>query len=154
MRFENISIHQPETNIDLDFIVESQLSMALETENLRLDKSILRKGVQAVLDDPEKGKYFIARIENKNVGMLLTVPEWSDWRNGRVLWIHSVYVISEYRKYGVFKSLYLYLKNMIEASSDLRGLRLYVDKRNLSAQVVYQKLGMDNHHYELYEWLK
>ena len=30
---------------------------------------------------------------------------------------------------------------------------LYVDKTNTSAQKVYEKLGMENHHYEMYEWM-
>jgi RimJ/RimL family protein N-acetyltransferase len=29
-----------------------------------------------------------------------------------------------------------------------------VDKRNKSAQEVYEKLGMSKEHYELFEWLK
>jgi GNAT superfamily N-acetyltransferase len=139
---------------DHSFIVESQLLMAEETENLKLNDETLRLGVTAVLDDAHKGQYYIAEVDGTPRAMLLTIPEWSDWRNGTVLWIHSVYVQKEYRKLGLFKSLYLHLKNKVSSSDNLRGLRLYVDKRNLNAQVVYKNLGMDNEHYELYEWLK
>lgn len=139
---------------DLSFIVNAQLAMAKETENYILDINILTQGVEAVLANPAKGEYFMANYNSQRVGMLLTIPEWSDWRNGTVLWIHSVYILPEFRKLGVFKQLYLYLKKMVESSTHYRGLRLYVDKRNLNAQAVYQKLGMDNQHYEMYEWLK
>lgn len=141
---------------DFEFIVSSQMKMALETEGLNLDLVTVQKGVRAVLDDSSKGCYYIAFSDLNNVkaGMLLTVPEWSDWRNGTVLWIHSVYVIQDYRKKGVYSSLYNFLKDKVENSNTLRGLRLYVDKRNLVAQKTYKHLGMDNQHYELYEWLK
>jgi hypothetical protein len=43
---------------------------------------------------------------------------------------------------------------MVEADASLGGLRLYVDKRNISAQIVYESLGMNGEHYQLYEWLK
>ncbi len=150
---ENIKIEKALIG-DLEFIVAAQMSMANETENFILDKKILTLGVEAVFNNPAKGEYYMARYMNETAGMLLTVPEWSDWRNGTVLWIHSVYVLPKYRKLGVFKLLYLHLKKMVETSTTYRGLRLYVDKRNLNAQAVYTKLGMDNHHYELYEWLK
>lgn len=145
---------RPGLLFDIDTIADFQLKMALETENLKLDSSTLSKGVSAVFDDPAKGKYWIAEVEGKVVGCLLTVPEWSDWRNGTVLWIHSVYVVPEFRGHGVFKKLYLHLKKMVEESTDLRGLRLYVEKTNQRAQKVYEGLGMSGEHYHLYEWLK
>lgn len=140
---------------DADIIADYQVRMALETENLQLDPPTVNKGVQAVFDFPEKGKYFVAEDNDTVVGCLLTIPEWSDWRNGTVLWIHSVYVLPEYRSKGVFKMLYQNLVDMVNSpDNDLRGLRLYVDKSNQKAQQVYEKLGMSGEHYHLYEWLK
>jgi GNAT superfamily N-acetyltransferase len=86
--------------------------------------------------------------------MLLTIPEWSDWRNGTVVWLHSVYVVAEYRRCGVFRRLFAHIKDEVRASSDLCGLRLYVEKRNATAQRVYQRLGMTSDHYQMFEWLK
>lgn len=151
-----MSIHiRPGLLFDIDTIADFQVKMAFETENgLKLDPPTVQKGVGAVIDDPSKGKYWLAEIDGKVVGSLLTIPEWSDWRNGTVLWIHSVYVVPEYRKHGVYKSLYAHLKKMVEDSHDLRGLRLYVDKTNATAQKVYEALGMNGEHYHLYEWMK
>jgi len=139
---------------DTECIVELQLQMARETEELELDKTVVSKGVHGVFQEPARGTYWIAQQQGKVLGMLLAIPEWSDWRNATVLWIHSLYVIPEARGQGVFKKLYLNLKKQVEQSPELAGLRLYVDKRNKSAQKIYEKLGMDKHHYELYEWLK
>jgi GNAT superfamily N-acetyltransferase len=108
----------------------------------------------AVLNDSHKGEYFIAELDDEPVGCLLTLPEWSDWRNGTVLWIHSVYVIPPLRGSGVYRQLYLHLKEKVMADQSLRGLRLYVDKTNQKAQTVYAKLGMTKEHYELFEWMK
>jgi ribosomal protein S18 acetylase RimI-like enzyme len=148
---------QPE---DIAFIIDSQIKMARETEGMELDPSTVAKGVAAVFGDSVMGDYYIASEmqgaaeTEKSVACLLTLMEWSDWRNGNVIWIHSVYVLPEYRGQGVFPKMYEYLKNSVQASVHLRGLRLYVDKTNLHAQKVYQKLGMSNDHYELYEWMK
>lgn len=149
----NIKI-RPGLLFDIDVIADFQVKMAFETENLKLDPATVNLGVSAVMDDPSKGKYWLAEVDGEVVGCLLTVPEWSDWRNGTVLWIHSVYVKPDFRQHGVFKSLYTHLKQMVVESPDLRGLRLYVDKTNLKAQKVYEVLGMSCEHYHLYEWLK
>lgn len=145
---------RPGLLFDIQTIAEFQLMMAQETEKLELDLATVLKGVGAVIDDPTKGKYWVAESEGEVVGCLLTIPEWSDWRNGTVLWIHSVYVIPSYRRRGVFKSLYLHVKEMVSVEKDLRGIRLYVDKSNREAQVVYESLGMSGDHYHLLEWMK
>ncbi len=145
---------RPGLLFDIQVIAEFQVKMALETESLKLDPPTVELGVGAVFDDPSKGKYWLAEVKGEVVGCLLTVPEWSDWRNGTVLWIHSVYVKPEFRKHGVFRKLYSHLRTMVEASKDLRGLRLYVEKANHAAQKVYESLEMSGEHYHLYEWLK
>lgn len=139
---------------DLERIVELQLQMAQETEGLTLDRDVVSKGVRGVFQEPARGTYWVAEEKSELLGMLLAIPEWSDWRNGTVLWIHSLYVIGPARRRGVFKKLYLNLKRQVEQSPELMGLRLYVDKTNKPAQKVYERLGMNKHHYELYEWLK
>lgn len=147
-------IVRPGLLFDVQTIADFQVKMALETENLKLDPPTVEKGVTAVLDDPGKGKYWLAEVNGEVVSCLLTVPEWSDWRNGTVLWIHSVYVKPELRKAGVYKKMYTHLRDMVQESKEYRGLRLYVDKTNERAQKVYEALGMNGEHYHLYEWLK
>ena len=139
---------------DTERIVELQVRMAQETEGLGLDKTVVGRGVHGVFQEPARGTYWVAEEKGKVVGVLLAIPEWSDWRNGTVLWIHSLYIIPQARRQGVFKKLYLNLKKQVEQAPELMGLRLYVDKRNKSAQEVYEKLGMSKEHYDLYEWLK
>ncbi len=139
---------------DVNTIVGFQLRMALETEEIHLDKATVRRGVRAVFRDPSKGCYWVAEEDGHPVGVTLVLPEWSDWRNGAVLWIHSVYVVPEARRRGVFRRLYLHLKRRVERSTRLKGLRLFVEKSNRRAQKVYRAIGMTRDHYDLYEWLK
>lgn len=139
---------------DAESIVELQLQMAQETEGLQLDKTVVRKGVEGIFCEPTRGTYWVAQEKGRVLAVLLAIPEWSDWRNATVLWIHSLFVIPEARRKGVFRKLYLNLKKQVEQSPQLAGIRLYVDKQNKPAQQVYEKLGMNKDHYELYEWLK
>ena len=139
---------------DRERIVDMQLLMARQTEGIELDSNVVNKGVRGVFEEPTRGTYWVAEEDGQILAVLLAIPEWSDWRNGTVLWIHSLYVIPEARRQGLFKKLYLNLKKQVQQSEGLMGLRLYVDKTNKSAQRAYEKLGMNKDHYELYEWLK
>jgi GNAT superfamily N-acetyltransferase len=153
MTYQKITCREAQSS-DLGRIVEFQLAMALETEGLCLDAETCNKGVHAVVQNPYLGKYYVAEIGEHVIGSLLIIPEWSDWRNGVVWWIHSVYVMPNERGQGVFSEFYRMIQEEGKKRDDFRGLRLYVDKRNVRAQKVYQKLGMSNHHYELYEWMR
>ena len=140
---------------DHTFLVESQLAMALETEGLKLDEKTVALGVGAVLLDSTKGRYFVVKNDSgERIACTLTIPEWSDWRNGTVLWIHSLFVRPEDRGRGVYRQLYSYLKKKVQSDPGFMGLRLYVDQRNERACAVYEKLGMSSEHYRLYEWMK
>jgi ribosomal protein S18 acetylase RimI-like enzyme len=128
--------------------------MAKETEDLALDSEVCRAGVARVFEDPALGRYFVAEDEGRVVGSLMITYEWSDWRCGTVWWIQSVYVEPEYRGRGVYRLMYRTIQQIVEADETIRGIRLYVDKRNTTAQRVYERLGMNGEHYQLFEWMK
>lgn len=142
------------TSADHKPIVEYQLAMAHETEGIELDKPTVEKGVEAVLNDPTKGNYYVAEINGKVVSSLLTTFEWSDWRNGTILWIQSVYVQPAYRRKGVYRAMYAYIKNKVLSNDSLNGIRLYADKSNHPAHKTYEKMGMNQDHYITFEWMK
>jgi GNAT superfamily N-acetyltransferase len=139
---------------DANTIVDFQVKMAKETENLELERNIVEKGVEAVFNDSGKGLYFVAEENNIVVASLMITYEWSDWRNGLVYWIQSVYVVDNYRKKGVFRLMYEHIKTKVSQDESLRGIRLYVDKTNTKAINVYNRIGMNGEHYQLFEWMK
>lgn len=126
---------------DVDTLVEFNAAMALETENLTLDRSVLARGVRAALDDPNKGIYFVAELKKRVVGQLMITHEWSDWRDGDIWWIQSVYTHPDFRGRGVFAALYRHVEQCAR-DTGAAGLRLYVETHNASARATYGKLGM------------
>ncbi len=145
---------RPGTRDDVETMASFQEVMAMETEGLRLDPETVRAGVRGVFDDPARGGYYVAEVDGQVVASLLTVPEWSDWRCGTVLWIHSVYVRPEFRRRGIFRAMYEHLKSMVLADDSLLGLRLYAYRGNEDAHRVYESLGMDSEHNRMFEWMK
>lgn len=139
---------------DAAFITQFQLLMALETEKITLDESIVTKGVEAVFEDRAKGTYIVAEKDGNVIASLLLTPEWSDWRNGIMLWIQSVYVLPQHRGRGVYRQMYEFVKTKMESDKRIMGVRLYVDNTNTAAQKVYSSLGMNGEHYTTFEWMK
>ena len=96
-------------------------------------------------------RYLVAELNNKIVGQTMVTSEWSDWRNGVIWWMQSVYVNPDYRKRGVFQSILKHIENLAEKIPEVKALRLYVMDDNQIAQRVYQNLGMNNSNYLVYE---
>jgi GNAT superfamily N-acetyltransferase len=139
---------------DYSLIVDFQLKMAHETESIALDEDQLTKGVQAIFEHNEKGKYFIAEYEGEAVASLMISFEWSDWRNSTIWWIQSVYVMPQHRRKGIYASMYEHIRQLAMVEKAVGGIRLYVDKSNEIAKKTYAALGMNGEHYQVFEWMK
>lgn len=132
-------------------IAEFNCSMAIETEDHELDPELIGPGVAALLDDPSKGRYWLAENDGQVIGQIMVTYEWSDWRNGMLWWMQSVYVAQEQRRQGVFSTLYRHVASLARAKADVCGLRLYVENNNPRAQETYLALGMVRPGYQVME---
>ncbi len=136
---------------DAPVLVEYNRLLALETEGKTLDPAVLTAGVAAGLADPEKALYFVAEESGDILGQLMLTREWSDWRNGWIWWIQSVYVRADARRRGVFRLLYAHVHAAALADPQVIGLRLYVEHENHAAQKTYAQLGMERTSYLVLE---
>jgi GNAT superfamily N-acetyltransferase len=150
IRAINIKIRQAELS-DAAVVADFNLRLAAETEDLRLDPECVAAGVTALLQDPAKGLYFVAEVNGAVVGQLMITYEWSDWRNGNIWWLQSVYVKPEFRRTGIFRALFQHLEDLARAREDVSGLRLYMHADNSRARESYERLGMQHTKYEVFE---
>lgn len=142
---------RPASAADVPELVEFNCGIARETEDIRLDPSIVTAGVNSLLERPERGFYVVADAGERLAGALMVTNEWSDWRNSMFWWIQSVYVRPDYRRRGVYRSLYRFVETMAADHPEVCGLRLYVERDNRRAQQTYQSLGMERTPYLVYE---
>ncbi|MDI6808802.1 MAG: GNAT family N-acetyltransferase [Candidatus Eisenbacteria bacterium] len=148
----NVSIRDAVLS-DAEVLVRFNTAIAAETEGKQLLYEKARPGVLAVLQNPNCGFYIVAEVDGKVVGSLMVTFEWSDWRNAAFWWIQSVYVMPEFRRRGIYRTLYETVRKRAGASSKVCGLRLYVERDNTAAQATYAKLGMTEMNYRMYEKL-
>ena len=135
---------------DAPVVAAFNIALARETEEHGLDPAVIGPGVEAVLGDPSKGLYFLAEEDGRAVGQSMVTFEWSDWRNGWLWWIQSVFVAPEARSRGVFRALHARVVEEARARGVV-GIRLYVFEPNARAREVYRRLGMKDAGYRVLE---
>ena len=136
---------------DAPLIAEFNSALALESEGKRLDSDTVRRGVERALAQPELCRYFLVESAGHVAGQLMLTYEWTDWRDGVFWWIQSVYVRPEFRRQGAFRALFEHAAALARSTSDVRGLRLYVEHQNHAAQATYERLGLAPSGHALYE---
>lgn len=139
------------TPADLETIVKFNCQLAKETEDKTLVESLIVPGVRTILANPAHGSYFVACQGERIVGQLMHTREWSDWRNGEIWWLQSVYVDQEYRRQGVFRALFGHLEQIAATNPQVIGLRLYAENGNTKALDVYRELGLETTGYIVLE---
>lgn len=141
---------RPASLADVAMIAQFQINMARETESKELDSLTVHAGVKAVFENPSRGFYLVAEYDQAVAGSLLITYEWSDWRNGNIWYIQSVYVSADYRGRGIFKQLYQHVLQQAKKAGTAK-IRLYVEKENTRAQQAYQASKMQPLPYFMYE---
>lgn len=136
---------------DIETIADLNTAMAWETEEKRLTPPTIRRGIRAVLDDPDYGFYVVAEVEGQVVGCLMITYEWSDWHSARFWWIQSLYVRPSFRRHGIFKHLHDFVRTKALEHPEVCGIRLYVEQSNHVAQHAYRQIGMEPTTYQMYE---
>ncbi|MDJ0583405.1 GNAT family N-acetyltransferase [Crocosphaera sp.] len=136
---------------DAEDIASFNQVMAKETEGKILLPDIVFAGVNTLLTNPSQGFYIVAEMDSQVVGCLMITKEWSDWRNGVFWWIQSVFVKQEYRRRGIYRRMYQFIKKLANEKDDVCGFRLYVEQNNTIAQETYKELGMTQLPYLMFE---
>jgi ribosomal protein S18 acetylase RimI-like enzyme len=136
---------------DWQVIADFNTRLAAETEGKTLVPPTIAAGVKTLLSDARHGRYFLACFNTQVVGQMMHTREWSDWRNGEIWWLQSVYIHPDFRRRGVFRSLYRHVEHLAENTEGVVGIRLYVEQHNSKAMETYLSLGMIDAGYAVME---
>ncbi len=137
---------------DLNILTDFSLLIAEETEGKKLDASIVEIGIEKVLLDSTVGQIFVAHDVDMVIGcFMLNGREWSEWRNGFLLWLTGTYITVDYRRMGVRKALYDHACDWAKSQPDVKGLRGYRHKSNNAIHSAEITGGMQETEYRINE---
>jgi GNAT superfamily N-acetyltransferase len=125
---------------DIEILVQFNTMCALESEGKVLNPESAYKGTMTLIENASKGIYYIAEIEGQAVGCLMVNLQWEDSKANYIYWLQSVFTKPEFRRRGVFKSLFRHAYKQAEAKG--LGLRSYVDVGNHASLEAHRMIGM------------
>lgn len=133
---------------DLETLVDFTAQEAIEAEGEVKLPETLKKGIEIALLDPSKALYWVLCENEKVVGSVSVLKEWSDWNAGFYWWIQSMYLAPCQRGKGRIKLL---INAVLEEMEEQQGLelRLYVHSENERAINAYQKFGFSSSEYQI-----
>lgn len=132
-------------------IADFNLRLADETEDHKLDRKLVENGVRNGLQKGDEVQYLVAVEDQRVIGQLMLTREWSDWRDGWMYWLQSVYVMADFRGQGVFRSLLESAIDTLKLRDDVAGVRLYVEVENEVAIRTYKKMQFKDCGYKVME---
>ena len=139
------------TSDDIMVISEFNCCLALETENKALDRTTVQNGVRRGFELGDEVQYLVAEDRSGVIGQIMLTREWSDWRNGWMIWLQSVYVTPAKRGTGVFRMLFERSIETARLRCNPVCVRLYVEHENEIAMTIYRRLGFEDGGYLVME---
>ncbi|MDD4714957.1 MAG: GNAT family N-acetyltransferase [Oscillospiraceae bacterium] len=85
---------------------------------------------------------YIMEYKGKTAGYALLAKTFSQEAGGMVLWIDELYVLSEYRRLGLGRAFFSYLKNNL--CGNIKRIRLEAESGNQEAISLYKRMGFQN----------
>lgn len=84
---------------------------------------------------------YIFELDGEAVGYSLLAKTYSQEAGGKVLWIEEIYVSPDFRGRGIGKAFFEFL--LKNRPSDVKRLRLEVERENNGAVKLYKSFGFD-----------
>jgi GNAT superfamily N-acetyltransferase len=127
------------TVADLDTLIHFAAEEAREAEGIEKAPATLRAGILSALQNEELALYWVlADAQDRPVGVISALREWSNWNAGFYWWVQSLYIAPEYRGQGCLRLLFDAVRNEARRQGGL-ALRLYVHEANDRARAAYRK---------------
>lgn len=118
------------------------------TLNLDMEKRLVQG-----LGECRGALLLFAKYKNKLIGLATCFVGFSTFYAKRLINIHDVIVLPQYRQNGVAKKLFSFLENKAR-SMDCCKLTLEVRSDNVKAMRLYKKLGFNEEKHPMYFWTK
>ncbi len=116
-----------------------------------MDRATAARGVKAVFRNESLGFYVVATENNRFAGSLFVNNFYLDLKAGYVWWVNCVHVRAEFRRQGVYEQMYAFVKEQVAKRDDVIALRLIVHPTNAKGKAAYEKTGMSELPYLLFQ---
>jgi GNAT superfamily N-acetyltransferase len=134
---------RPATREQTDDIF-AMLALQLEEHRIAIEPGALRSAIAGVFDDPSRGAFLLARVDDRFVGVAYVSFIWSIEHGGRSLWLDELFVRPELRERGIGRLLLEAVFALARAERCV-AIDLEVDVDHSRVESLYQRHGFIAH---------
>jgi ribosomal protein S18 acetylase RimI-like enzyme len=122
-------------------------------ESLPFDEQTARSALQLILNNNSYGLIYLIHANEEIVGYLVVTFGFSLEYRGRDAFLDELYIQQKYRGIGIGKQGLQFAEEICREQG-VQALHLEVERENLKAQAVYQKVGfISRDRYLFTKWL-
>jgi GNAT superfamily N-acetyltransferase len=100
------------------------------------------KALQTIIENREIGTIFVAKVDNKAVGMVSLLFTVSTALGGKVAWLEDMVISTKHQSQGIGKALLAHAIKYAKAKQ-IERITLLTDQSNHKAQKFYQSFGFE-----------
>lgn len=113
-----------------------------EFDGIRFRASEIRRGLELLLRDPSIGRVWLIRLGREDVGYVILTFGYDIEFGGRQGTVTDLYIVEDHRRLGLGSKTFRFLEAAC-TEFFLEALELQVERKNVSAQAFYRKLGFE-----------
>lgn len=136
---------EPATLEDLPKMVDLVMDLFRMEEDFQPNRSLQEKGLRLILEQPSRGRIFVARTDYEILGMVNCLFTISTAMGGFVILLEDVIIHPEFRRSGYGTSLIQYVVNYAH-KKDFKRITLLTDKISADSQKFFENQGFEHSH--------
>lgn len=136
---------EPATLEDLPRLVDLTMALFELEEDFTPDRRKQERGLRSVLEQPNRGRIFVARTDYEIIGMVNVLFTISTAMGGFVVLLEDVIVHPEFRRQGYGSQLVDYVVDFARRK-DFKRITLLTDKISDESQRFFARMGFHYSH--------
>lgn len=136
---------EPATVEDLPELVDMVMKLFDMEKDFEPDRDTQERGLRLILEQPSRGRIFVARTDHRIIGMVNLQITISTAMGGFVLLMEDVFIDPDHRGQDYGTQMMKYVIDFAKAK-DFKRITLLTDKISAESQRFFQKLGFEHSH--------
>lgn len=134
---------EPATIEDLSALTELVMDLLHASGDFTPDQAVQERGLQLILEQPNRGRIFVMRNQNQIFGMVNLLFTISTARGGFVILMEDVVIHPDHRSQGYGTLLLDYVADFAK-KKQFKRITLLTDKISEEAQEFFKKNGFEH----------
>jgi len=136
---------EPATIEDLPALTELVMDLFERSGDFSPDRATQERGLRLILEQPNRGRIFVIRNQDKMIGMVNLLFTISTARGGFVILMEDCVIHPDHRGQGYGTMLVNYVVEFAQRKS-FKRITLLTDRMSAESQEFFKRLGFEHSH--------